>query len=112
MMYVEFYAGNEEYKLRLNTRNIVALEKQLGCNPVMIFGSDGDTIPTVTVMVTILHAALQPYQHGINLDKAFDIFDAWVADGNNSVNFAKVILDIYKVSGIIPNSGDEDSGKN
>ena len=37
MMYVDFTAGNKEYKLRLTTRDVVALEKQLGCNPLMIF---------------------------------------------------------------------------
>lgn len=110
MMYVDFHAGNSDYKLRLNTRNVVSLEQRLGCNPVMIFGKEGDAIPTVTCMVTILHAALQTYHHGVNMDKAYDIFDEWINDGNASVNFAKVILDIYKVSGIVP-SGDEE-GKN
>ncbi len=33
MKYVDFEAGNKSYKLRLNTRNIVDLEKQLVCNP-------------------------------------------------------------------------------
>lgn len=110
MMYVDFHAGNSDYKLRLNTRNVVSLEQRLGCNPVMIFGKEGDSIPTITCMVTILHAALQTYHHGVDINKAYDIFDEWVADGNASVNFAKVILDIYKVSGIVP-SGDEE-GKN
>ena len=32
MNYINFVAGNKEYKLRLSTRAIVALEKQLGCN--------------------------------------------------------------------------------
>ena len=57
MLYYDFEAGNKAYKLRLNTRNIVALEKQLGCNPVAIFGR-GDTIPTISTMVAVLHASL------------------------------------------------------
>lgn len=100
MMYIDFSAGNKDYKLRLNTRNVVALEKQLGCNPLGIFGN-GDTIPTVTTMVTILHASLQQYNHGISYDDAFDIFDAWLADGHTMTDFIPVILDIYKASGII-----------
>lgn len=102
MMYTDFMADNKEYKLRLNTRNVVALEKKLGCNPLAIFGN-GENIPTVTVMVTILHASLQQYHHGITVDDAFDIFDAWLADGHSTVDFVKVILEIYKVSGIVPN---------
>lgn len=100
MMYYDFTAGNKEYKLRLNTRNIVGLEKKLGCNPLAIFGR-GDTIPTVTVMVQVLHASLQQYHHGISIDDAYDIFDAYIADGNSATDFINVIVEVYKVSGII-----------
>lgn len=103
MLYVDFTANSKQYKLRLNTRNIVSLEKQLGCNPLAIFG-DGDTIPTVSSMVAVLHASLQQYQHSITLNDAYDIFDKWIEDGNNSVDFVKIILEIYKVSGLVPNS--------
>ena len=30
MMYVDFNAGGKDYKLRLATRNVVALEKAIG----------------------------------------------------------------------------------
>ncbi len=101
MNYIDFTAGNKDYKLRLNTRNTILLEKQLGCNPLSIFG-DGETIPTVTTMVAILHASLQQYNHGINLNDAYDIFDDWLADGNSTTDFIPIILEIYKASGIIP----------
>lgn len=106
MNYIDFTAGNHAYKLRLTTRSIVALEKSLGCNPLAIFGS-GDTIPTITVMVHILHAALQPLNHGITLDNAYDIFDAWLADGHAMTDFLPVILDIYKASGLIRGESEE-----
>lgn len=102
MMYKEFTVGNKEYKLRLNTRNTVNLEKQLGCNPLSIFG-DGDNIPTVTTMVQVLYASLVSYNHGITLNDAYDIFDNYLADGHSMTDFIPVILDIYKVSGIIKN---------
>lgn len=73
MLYVDFTAGNKDYKLRINTRNTVVLEKQLGCNPLAIFG-DGDRLPTVTEMVNILYASLQQLNHGISLNDAYDIF--------------------------------------
>ena len=47
MLYYDFEAGNKAYKLRLNTRNIVGLEKVLGCNPLGIFGN-GETLPTIS----------------------------------------------------------------
>jgi hypothetical protein len=107
MMYVDFSAGNKDYKLRLSIRGTVALEKQLGCNPLAIFGN-GDTLPTATQMVSILHAALTQYNHGISLNDAYDIFDAWLADGHALTDFIPVIIEIYKVSGIIKN---EDSAE-
>ena len=107
MMYIDFEAGNKTYKLRLNTRNTVLLEKQLGCNPLNIFG-DGEEIPTITAMVAILHSSLQQYNHGIGLTDAYDIFDAWLDDGHATTDFIPVILDIYKVSGIIPKEKDNE----
>lgn len=100
MLYFDFEAGNKAYKLRLNTRNTVMLEKTLGTNPLGIFGN-GDTIPTITQMVAILHASLQQYQHGITLDNAYDIFDEWIADGHAITEFIQIIVEIYKTSGII-----------
>lgn len=107
MMYYEFTAGNKTYKLRLNTRNIIALEQKLGCNPIMVFGVEGEKIPTVSAMVVILHASLQALEHGISLKDAEDIFDSYLEDGNTSVDFVKVIMELYKVSGIIPADKEE-----
>lgn len=108
MNYLDFKAGSKEYKLRLNTRNVISLEKQLGCNPLAIFGS-GDTIPTITVMVKILHASLQQYQHSITLDDAYDIFDEWLENNHVMTDFIPLIIEIYKASGIIkdPNNKEE-----
>lgn len=112
MLYFDFEAGNKAYKLRLNTRNTVMLEKTLGCNPLSIFGN-GDTIPTITTMVSVLFASLQQYHHGISLNDTYDIFDEYLADGHSATDFIPIILEIYKTSGIIKeNSKGEDSEKN
>ena len=100
MMYYEFEAGNKAYKLRLTTKNIVELERKLGCNPVSIFGK-GDTIPTISAMVAVLHASLQALQHSITMDDAYAIFDAYLEDGHAMTDFIPVILEIYRVSGIV-----------
>lgn len=112
MLYFDFEAGNKNYKLRLNTRNIVALEKQIGCNPLSIFGK-GETIPTVSQMVSVLFYSLQQYQHSITMNDAYDIFDNYLADGNSATDFISVILSIYAVSGITKEIKDgEESEKN
>ena len=105
MLYVDFIAGGNNYQLRLNTRNVVMLEKMLGKNPLAIFGN-GETLPTITEMVEVLYASMQQLNHGITLDKAYDIFDAYLADGHNSTDFISVILEIYEVSGLIGDAGD------
>lgn len=105
MLYFDFEAGNKAYKLRLNTRNTVTLEKALGCNPLSIFGA-GDTIPTITTMVTILWASMQQYHHGITLNDAYDIFDTYLEE-HSATDFIPVILEIYKVSGIVPKQVEE-----
>lgn len=106
MMYYDFNAGEKAYKLRLNTRSIVLLEKNIGCNPMAIFG-DGNTLPTVSVMVAILHASLQAYHHGISLNDAYDIFDEYLADGHTPDEFLYDVIEIYKASGIIKENKSE-----
>jgi hypothetical protein len=105
MLFYTFDVGNKSYKLRLATRNIIDLEKTLGTNPLGIFGS-GDRIPTITEMVHILHFALQQYEHGITLNDAYTIFDEYIENGNTATDFIKVIVEVYKVSGIIKGSSD------
>lgn len=100
MMYYEFEVGNKVYKLRLTTRNVVSLEKQLGCNPLGIFGN-GETLPTVSQMVAILYCSLQQFEHGITLNDAYDIFDKYLEEGHVITDFVSVIIEIYRVSGII-----------
>lgn len=100
MIYYDFEAGNKAYKLRLNTRNIVALEKQLGGNPLSIFG-DGSKLPTVSELVTVLWASLQHFHHGISINDAYDIFDKYLDDGHIMTDFFNVVIEVYKVSGLI-----------
>lgn len=101
MIYVDFSAGGKDYKLRLTTRSIIQLEKQIGCNPLMIFG-DGSRMPQITTLVAILNASLQALNHGITMNDSYDIFDAYLADGHSLTDFIAVIVNLYKVSGIIP----------
>lgn len=106
MMYIDFNAGGKDYKLRLATRNIVALEKAIGCNPLSIFGN-GEEIPSITTMVMILWQSLQKFHHNIGLNEAYDIFDEYLEE-NTAIDFIPVILDIYKVSGIIKNDNNKE----
>lgn len=115
MLYVDFNAGNKEYKLKLSVGSIMALEKKINTNPAAIFGFDEDNpvIPTVTTMVCVLWASLQDMQHGISMTDAQEIFGEWLNNGHIPTDFIKVITEIYKVSGIFKQSKEQsDSEKN
>jgi hypothetical protein len=102
MMYVDFEAGGKSYKLRLDTRSTIALEKQLGCNPLAIFGNGDETeMPQITTLVQVLYCSLLPLNHGISLDEAYNIFDRYLEDGNGATDFLSVVIDVFKVSGLI-----------
>lgn len=105
MNYVEFQAGNQEYKLCLDIKNVVALEKRLGCNPMGIFGK-GDTIPQITQMIDILWASAQKYNSNVTTEKATEIFEAYINDGHTMTDFVVTILNIYRASGIISTEGE------
>ena len=101
MVYIDFMAGGKEYKLRLNVRNIVLLEDQLGMNPIYIFNDEKNNhTPTTRQMVEVLHAALQVYQEGKTIDDAYAIFDEWLEDGHIITEFVGVITEIYTLSGL------------
>lgn len=102
MLYSNFVVGEQTYKCRLNTRALIGLEKELGCNPLYIFmkvGNNGE-LPALSDMLTILHASLQCYEHGISKDDVYDIYDKYIESGNTYVDFIAVIMEICKTSGL------------
>lgn len=111
MNYINFEAGNKSYKLRLTTRSLVLLEKTTGFNPLAMFGLEGDTLPTITNMVAVLHASLQQFNHGITMSDAYDIFDDYLADGHDTIEFIKVIMDLFKESGIVPKAEEQEKNE-
>ena len=52
-------------------------------------------------MVNILYASLQQLNHGISLEDTYNIFETWLEEGNSITDFIPIIIDVYKVSGII-----------
>lgn len=107
MNYVNFEVGNKTYMLRLNTKNTVALEKVLGGNPLCIFDTNGETLPPVATLAAVLHASLQQYQPNTSLNDAYNIFDDYLAE-HSVESFIYVVLDIYRVSGLIPKEVDNE----
>ena len=100
--YVELKIGENEYKLKMKTRQVVALEKSLGKSPLNILmeAQDG-VLPSIEDMLMILAASLQQYHHGFDLDKVYDLYNEFVEDGNTMLELIPIIIDVLSVSGYI-----------
>ena len=102
MNYYELVTNENVYKLRLNTRSVIKLEKLLGGNPLKVFADlTEENLPTVETMASILYASLLAYNEKMTLEKAYDIFDEWLESGHMIAEFVAVIVDLYKGAGII-----------
>lgn len=107
-MFSELIIGGETYKLRLTTRTSISLEKALGYNPLSMFMSmDEGHMPKMGDMLIILHSMLQAMHHGISLDKTYDLFDTYVADGHNLFDLVPVFLEVFQNSGYMAKPGEE-----
>lgn len=103
MLYTTLTIGEKDYKCRLTAKACVDLEKKMGTNPLNIFAKiavNGEqSIPELSDLIVILHASLQAYEHGITIDKCYDLYDSFVDDGNTMLDLIPIILEIFKVSG-------------
>lgn len=109
MMYVTFQVGNKEYKARLGAKDCVDLEKRLGTNPLNIFMeiAQKSQVPSLEVLITMLHASLQKFQHGISMDDTYKIYDEMIEEGKNFMDIVPLLVDIFKVSGLLPEEEEE-----
>lgn len=111
MLYTTFTVKDRDYKLRLNAKSCVDLEKKLGTNPLNIFidiaGNDTMKLPNLNDLIAVLHYSLQALEHGITMDKTYEIYDAFIEEGHSMTDLIPIIIDVYKVSGLIPEEVEE-----
>lgn len=90
--------NGEEYKLKLKTSTVCALEEKLGTSLINVLGNG--SMPSLSVMLTIVHYAIKDYNSNIKYKDVQDLFDSYLEEGGSQLEFfTKVIMDIYKVSG-------------
>lgn len=90
-----------EKPFRLGARKVVALEKRLGKHPVQIFAGE---LPSLEDVAIVLHAAATDMSE----DAIYDFIDKWTESGKSLIELTAEIVEIYKVSGIIPKDFVED----
>ena len=107
-MFTELNINGKSYKLRLNTKASVALEKSLGYNAITLFMDiDNGVMPQLTDILIVLHAMLQPLNHGISLDKVYDMFDDYVAEGHNMYDLIPLFVEVFQEAGYMPKAKEE-----
>lgn len=112
-MYTEFEAGGRTYKLELTTRGVIQLEKDLGYNPLQMFMQiDEDILPKLGDMIHVLHRALVTYNHGISYEDTFDVFDAYIKDGNTTWDLVPILIEVFKEAGFLPKDEKVEDSKN
>lgn len=113
MLYSTLTIKDKDYNLRLNAKSCVDLERKLGTNPVnVLVGIDENKMPSIDTLITILHYSLQAYNHGISVDDTYAIYDDMVDEGKGFADLLKAIVEVFKVSGLIPNDEKETNEKN
>lgn len=104
--YTTWTVKNEEYKLRLSTRQVCDVEEKLGVNLLKIFmpkTGEQFNLPPLKVMLVIIHGALQKFHHGMKLDDVYDLFDDYIDAGYGQTELmTDVIMPLFEVSGFVP----------
>lgn len=90
--------GGRDYRMKLKASTIGKLENKYRKN-IMNLVLDEDT-PPLSVMLTIIQAAMEPWEHGIEYSDVQKLYDRWTEEGGNQMDlYTKVIIPIMTVSG-------------
>ena len=100
--------GDKSLKLKLTTDQVMELEKRYRKNLLSMLG-DEDNIPPLTTMLQVIHAAAQPWTHGIKLKNIIEMYDRYQEQGGTQINlYVDVYIQIFMVSGFFSESVAED----
>lgn len=101
MPYVIWNVGGKEYRLRLTTLNAMQVEKQLGMGLTEAI----EHLTDITVVITLLWGAMQPYNHGTGLRDVCDLYDEYLASGGDAVKIVDVLVELLAQAGIGDKAG-------
>lgn len=90
--------GGQELKCRLNTQNIINLEKKFGGKSVLKILMD-EQIPGMDMVLSTLHASLQALEHGYTMQDVYDLYDDYVEEGKTYTDLIPELLSVLEVSG-------------
>lgn len=103
--------GDTDYKMKLTTDKIAMLENKYRMNILRLVTMND--IPPLSTMLTIAQAALLPWQHGMKFEKVKSLYDTWLEEGGNQMDFySRVIIPTLSVSGFFTADQTESIMKN
>jgi len=90
--------AGREYRLKLKASTIGKLENKYRRNILSVVM--GDETPPLSVMLTIIQAAMEPWEHGVSYQDVQKLYDRWTEEGGSQMElFVKVIIPTMTVSG-------------
>ena len=88
--------GGRDYRLKLKASTIGKLENKYKQNIMNMI----DDMPPLSVMLTIIQAAMEPWEHGMDYSDVQKLYDRWTEEGGNQMElFSGVIIPTMAVSG-------------
>ena len=104
--YCVWEVGSTEYKLRLTGSVIDKLEQKFKANLLNVLAADG--LPPLSVMLTVIQAAMQQHHHGMKYRDVLELFDKYVDEGGDQTKlYTDVVMDLLAVSGFFTPSEEE-----
>lgn len=90
----------ESYKCKLKTAGVIELENRYNKSLLSIISGE---MPPLTVMLQIMHTAMQPWKHNITLKDVYNLFDAYTEENGSQIEFyTGPFMEMCKVSGFFP----------
>lgn len=87
-----------DHKMKLTTKMITQLENKYRTNVMNLVITD--SVPPLSVMLTIAQAAIIPFEHGTRIEKVNALYDKWLEEGGSQQEFlTQIIMPTLAVSG-------------
>lgn len=100
--------GGRDYRLKLKASTIGKLENKYKKNMTNILLDDG--IPPLSIMLTVIQAAMEPWEHNVSYTDVQKLYDKWAEEegGNQTDLFSKTIIPLMAISGFFTQKQAED----
>lgn len=92
--------GERELQLKLKASMIEKVERKYNNTNILSLVFDGDGVPALSVMLTIIQAAAIPWTHNLDYSDVVDLYDKWTEEGGDQTTlFRTVLMPTLAVSG-------------